>query len=417
MDRRKKTRSFNSLAASEDQVLVSSCDDEHGARITRLGNLKQRSKDQEQFLFQVSDILAAYDNKPSKQETKLALSYANRLMGCGNFLLFKNYYTIGETKLSKVQTCQVHLLCPLCAAVRASKAAKRYCERVDYVLSEKRSLKPVFITLTVKNGPDLEERKNHITNAFRHLMDRRRDSLKKKRGYVEFSKIHGAVFSYEVTKNQKTNEWHPHVHMFALAESWIDRDRLINEWQQITGDSHIVDVRRLKKDPVLGYAKAFAEVCKYALKFSDMSLGDTWDAFKVLKGQRLAGSVGSLYGVKIPEEDTDEPLKNDELPYLELFYRFKNNAGYDLALTRHVDATVANGDCAAHDEGRIGERVGTVSGVTDNDNDNAEDGRSDKAEAEADGATANPDAHWQRYSDRYGQAALVVALIPEFEDT
>ena len=28
-----------------------------------------------------------------------------------------------------------------------------------------------------------------------------------------------------------------------------------------------------------GYAKAVAEVCKYALKFSDLSLENTWEAF------------------------------------------------------------------------------------------------------------------------------------------
>ena len=422
MDRRKKTPSFNSLAAQNDEVLTTSCDIDHAARITRLGALKQRSKHQEQFLFQVTDLLAAYDNKPSKQETILALSYANRLMSCGNFLLFKNYYTVGETKLAKVQTCQVHLLCPLCAAVRASKAAKRYSERVHYVLEEKTSLKPVFITLTVKNGPDLSERKKHITDAFRYLMDRRRDSLKKNRGRIEFSKIHGAVFSYEVTKNQKTGEWHPHVHMFALVESWIDRDRLVQEWQEATLDSHIVDVRRVKKDPVYGYGKAFAEVCKYALKFSDMSLGDTWTAFKALKGQRLSGSIGSLYGVKIPEDATDEPLTNDELPYLELFYRFKNNAGYDLALTRHVHAQASvvseerSGVCVRGDETQHAPHCTTTSGAADATGERGGGGTTDHEADSADTATAH-DVHWQRYADNYGQAALVVALIPDFEDT
>ena len=47
-----------------------------------------------------------------------------------------------------------------------------------------------------------------------------------------------------------------------------------------------------------GYSKAAAEVCKYALKFGDLSVEKTWEAFKVLKGKRLTGSFGLLWGVK-----------------------------------------------------------------------------------------------------------------------
>ena len=338
----KKTRSLNGLAANEDQVLASSCDDNHSDRITRLGKLKQRSKDQEQFLFRISDVREVYqaelDNKPSKSETSLALRYANRLMGCGNYLLFKNYYSIGETKLAKVQSCQVHLLCPFCAAVRASKSSAKYQERVEHVLAQNKRLKPIFITLTVKNGSDLPERMAHLKNSFKTLMDRRRDSLKKGRGFCEFSKLDGGVFSYELTRKKKDKTWHPHIHMFALATDFIDRDALINEWQSITGDSYIVDVRMVRKDKELGYGKAFAEVFKYCLKFSDLSLVDTWEGFKGLRKQRLTSAFGTLWGVKIPEGAEDEQLNRNDLPYLELLYRFKNNAGYDLAHTRHVEA-------------------------------------------------------------------------------
>ena len=109
MNKRKKTPSFNSLAAQNDEVLTTSCDADHSARITRMGGLKQHSKNQEEFLFGVVDLLAAYDDKPSKEETKLALSYAGKMSQCGNFLLFRDYYTVGEKKLVKIHACKVHL--------------------------------------------------------------------------------------------------------------------------------------------------------------------------------------------------------------------------------------------------------------------------------------------------------------------
>lgn len=433
MNRHKKTRTFSSLAASEVQVLVSSCDDDHRQRITRLGTLKQRSKDQEQFLFHISDVSEVYQaellNKPSQSETSLALRYANRLMGCGNYLLFKNYYSIGETKLAKVHSCQVHLLCPFCAAVRASKSSQRYQERVDHVLAQNKRLKPVFITLTVKNGSDLSERMSHLKKAFKTLVDRRRDSLKKKRGYCEFSKLDGAVFSYELTRNEKTKEWHPHIHMFALANEWIDRDALINEWFSVTGDSTVVDVRRVKKDKELGYGKAFAEVFKYCLKFSDLSLGDTWEGFKGLRGQRLTAAFGSLYGVKIPEGAEDEKLSRDDLPYLEMLYRFKSNAGYDLASTRHVEPDSVTTEDGLHgattlERAHGGTDVGSGARTIDSGAARRRRNRppTDASELTEDVATAIADKAIQRLSEHiasYGSESkipMLLALMPQFEE-
>ncbi|MBV6620816.1 replication protein, partial [Acinetobacter baumannii] len=84
------------------------------------------------------------------------------------------------------------------------------------------------------------------------------------------------------------------------------QDELSQYWQSITGDSMVVDIRRAKKQKDLGYSGAAAEVCKYDLKFGDLSVEKTWEAFKVLKGKRLRGAFGSLWGVKIPESLIDD---------------------------------------------------------------------------------------------------------------
>jgi hypothetical protein len=170
-------------------------------------------------------------------------------------------------------------------------------------------------------------------------MERRRDYLKKGRGFNEFCKINGAMYSYENTYNEQTKEWHPHLHMFALLDDWIDQEELSQYWHSITGDSMIVDIRKVKKEKGLGYSKAAAEVCKYALKFGDLSVENTWQAFKVLKGKRLSGAFGSLYGVKIPENLADEMPDQKDLPYLEMLYKFVfgKHSYYDLVMTRQVE--------------------------------------------------------------------------------
>ena len=335
----KKAHISNTLAGGEIQALQSAKADQHSDRITRFATLKHRAKNQENYLFTLAKFKENYEKDVKNEESIKALKSAQKLNECGNYLLFKNFYTIGEVKLSKLRTCGQHLLCPFCAAIRASRAIQKYVERIDQVLQENRKLKPVLITLTVKNGSDLAERSEHLMKSFRTLLDRRRDYEKKGRGFNEFCKVQGAMYSYENTYNEKTVEWHPHIHMFALVDQWIDQQEFSEYWHSLTGDSMVVDVRRARKEKGHGYSKAAAEVCKYALKFGDLSVENTWEAFKVLKGKRLTGSFGLLWGVKIPENLADEMPDDQDLPYLEMLYKFVSGkqSYYDLASTRHVE--------------------------------------------------------------------------------
>jgi hypothetical protein len=110
--------------------------------------------------------------------------------------------------------------------------------------------------------------------------------------------------------------------MVALCEVPPEEGQLSREWHEITGDSFIVDVRPIDQSDL---AAGFCEVFKYALKFSDMSPADTFEAFTVLEGKRLIGSAGCFRGVVVPDELVDEPL--DGLPFVQLFYRYLHGAG------------------------------------------------------------------------------------------
>lgn len=336
----KKPLLSEALAGVDNKGLQSAKADQHRDRITRFGLLKHRSKQQENYLWTLAKFKENYPQDLPSEETTKALKSAQKLQGCGNFLLFKNFYTIDQTKLAKFHVCGQHLLCPFCAGIRASKSIQKYSERIDEVLKKNRKLKVALLTLTVKNGSDLGERANHLLTSFRTLIKRRQDYLKKGRGFNEFCKIDGAMYSYENTYNEKTGEWHPHVHMLVLLNDWIDQEALGETWHEITGDSYIVDVRKVKKSKELGYAKAAAEVCKYALKFSDLTVEKTWEAFKTLKGKNLSGSFGSLRGVKIPKNLADDMPEDQDLPYLEMLYKFVfgKHSHYDLVMTRHVEA-------------------------------------------------------------------------------
>ena len=230
------------MAGGEIQALQSSNEDQHRDRISRFGLLKHRSKLQEQFLWTQVDFKSEGENEISNK----ALKAATKLKGCGQFLLFRNYYTINQIKLEKAHYCAQHLLCPMCAGVRAARSMKRYLDRIQELMRQNPRLKPVLITFTVKNGEDLDERFNHLIGSFRKLLDRYRDYRKKGRGFNQFCKIDGAFYTTEYTYNDKTKQWHPHIHIFALLTDWIDQEELAETWHEITLDSYVVDIRRVK---------------------------------------------------------------------------------------------------------------------------------------------------------------------------
>jgi hypothetical protein len=271
-------------------------------RVTRYGEAKRRALDVSQYSGEGVDA-----------------NVASKVAWCGEYLLFRHYFTVDQVRLHAAQFCRKHLLCPLCAIRRGSKALQAYLPRYETIRASEPDLRPFLVTLTVKDGADLAERFAHLLKSQRELWKRRQ----RKRGSV-LDQVAAAVWSYEVKRGTGSGEWHPHLHMVALAKVAPDVEQLRREWHAITGDSFIVDVRPINEaDPASG----FLEVFKYALKFSQMTVADTWHAFSVLKGRRLVGSAGAFIGVVVPQELTDEPL--DGLPFVELFYRFMG-AGYGL---------------------------------------------------------------------------------------
>lgn len=265
---------------------------------------------------------------------------------CASYLVFNEYFTIDELRLVKAHTCKQHLLCPFCAMRRSGKFVAKNLPKVEQVISENRSRIPAMVTLTVKNGVSLQERFNHLRKAHRRLNRRRLDARAGK-SHSEWAKVAGGITSYEFTKKFE-GDWHPHIHALVMLDDFIDQKALSSEWQEITGDSFIVDIRRIKgkqNAKGLDIASGLLEVCKYALKFHDMSLPDTWHAYQTLRTRRLVDSFGVLRGVQIPDNLLDDPLEG--LPFLERHYRYQpRSRSYDLVDCRNHSATTEPSDNA-----------------------------------------------------------------------
>lgn len=271
-----------------------------GKRLSRYGSARENALRFRDFL-------------KGQREDKLA----DALSECGNYAVFREYFTVGQTRLAHFCTCKKHLICPLCAIRRGAKALRVYLARVEALMASDALLRPYMVTLTTKNGDDLGERFAHLHGCLRSY--HRRRSRARQSG--EVLKASAAVWSYEVTNKGKG--WHPHVHAIWLCREAPDAFKLSEEWHALTGDSFIVDVRPIDmSDPVGG----FCEVFKYALKFSDLADADRLTAYRTLRGKRLQDSFGDLRGLEVEPSDSDELL--EELPYIERLFYFRRGVGY-----------------------------------------------------------------------------------------
>jgi hypothetical protein len=276
-------------------------------KVDRYGKAKNRALDIAKYMHLQADLQQV----------------AKRVNECGDYLVFRHYWSVDKVRLHGASLCMKHLLCPLCAIRRGSRALKAYLDRWEVIRAEKPALRPFLITLTVKDGDDLDERFKHLHRSQRELWKRKQRG----RGSV-LDGVMGAVWSYEVKRGSGSGLWHPHLHMIALAEQLPDAGMLASEWKNITVDSHVVDVRPISQaDPVGG----FLEVFKYAVKFSDQPPEDTVHCWRTLASKRLIGSAGAFRGVTVPDELVDDPEGFDDLPFVTMFYRFlRDKGGYQL---------------------------------------------------------------------------------------
>lgn len=329
------------------EILADDATEGHSKRLSRYAAAKARQLQVVDYIVQQNVI----SDKP------LLVKEHKALDECGGFLVFRHYYQLEKYRLLAGCTCKKHLLCALCAIRRAAKCVAVFSEKINHVTLGQ-EYDTLLITLTVKNGSDLAERYNHLQKSFQKLLQKRKDALKTKPTQETLLKhVSGAIYSYEVTISDN-GEYHPHMHMIALVPKGIFtyQERiikkkavrvavdlwacLVQDWQDITGDSKIVDVRKIENEE--DQISALVETFKYALKFSEMDVETQVACYLVLKSRRMIGSMGALFGVKLPDNLNDELLPGEE-KYVDLVYQYSGlNFGYQLTTQGEVGFEVKN---------------------------------------------------------------------------
>lgn len=207
------------------------------------------------------------------------------------------------TKIFRSNACKQHRLCANCAHIRAKKSAMQLAEAVFALSVYYPNVKPIFTTLTVKNGPDLGERFRHAMGSFKRLQMKRKNARK---GQAESIRkyVLGGLFSCEIKFTDK-GLWHPHLHGLEIVPKWIsayDYDsELEKHWLEITGDSFVTRVKDIRMSTPEELIKSSMEVCKYSMKQASMTPALQYEAYKATHRKQLVRRFGVLRGFKMED--------------------------------------------------------------------------------------------------------------------
>lgn len=243
-----------------------------------------------------------------------------RLKDCGSLVLINQ-----QGKLFSANFCK-NRYCPICQWRKSRKAfAKSY--KVQKRMEQKFDYNYLFLTLTLRNTPDLAKGIDDILKSFKNLQDT-----------SQYRKVvKGFIRTLEITYNQQDKEWHPHLHIilavkqdyFTNAELYTDRETWARLWKQSAKIEYYpqCDIRKIDENE---RENAIAEISKYVVKPIDIDISAETEAIytSLLKstfGRRLTSTGGDyrkeFKQVQNETDETDEDLENTEVLYM---YEYNN---------------------------------------------------------------------------------------------
>lgn len=246
--------------------------------------------------------------------------------------------------------CKVGSVCPACSSRVQSRRLAVYSPHIKSACKEYRYR--YLVTFTIKDGPVLSERLDHLRASFRawlRLGQLRKNGL---RSGGESRKITGALVGFETTKTGGGYHVHAHALIFcydrldyeiydqkaralvsgrsggrasdadlaACVNEWIWLDgapvpvsKLSREWFAVTGDSVNVECDPLGGD-WFSVEKSAHEVLKYAVKLGASGNYSARDYIEIVAGtygRRMFSALGIFRGLLNGRTEFDESARAD----------------------------------------------------------------------------------------------------------
>lgn len=232
---------------------------------TSTGSAFPTSLDSNRHIFTSDRQRGVYTALVGLGETGKAESY----MSCGEEL-----YTLRCERCGFEHAVQYNCklrFCSRCASVKVSGYMKKYLPYVKSLPCEEVR----FATLTIVNVEDLREGVQRIRACFAKL----------RRWKYYRCKIKGGLYGEQAEPDGR-GRWNVHLH-FIYHGSYIPQARLSEDWQAITGDSMIVDIRRSGRP---------SDALRYVLRYIMQGIGPDAEGWT---GKELVGFVLALSDVRL----------------------------------------------------------------------------------------------------------------------
>lgn len=245
-----------------------------------------------------------------------------RMDSCGSWLLFDECLSDQVRFLKNAKFCRDRM-CAMCNW-RKSISVKQVMTQVCQHLIEEEKNKFIFLTLTIPNCEKSELRGHlfRMNKAFAKLTSKNK---KIKTG------INGYFKAIEVTYNDRTDTFHPHIHAilsvgnrYFNGPEYIKHSEWLDGWRAAYEDWNIsqVNVKKMKMDNEFERFNAVAEACKYSLKPSLFIMNDRnrrLETLKVLKDQwrdvrlySMGGNIKSITRLITDKSEIDESMMMDD---------------------------------------------------------------------------------------------------------
>lgn len=157
--------------------------------------------------------------------------------------------------------------CKPCAAARARRLENAL---VAHVAGKRVRL----VTLTLRSSTDpLKHQVKRLQLCFRRLRQRN----------IWKTRVKGGLATIEITRNHVNGKWHPHLHVVATG-GFIPQAELARNWEAVTGDSSIVDVRDLGTNEA---------TCRYVAKYTSKGIPSSIMYDRELAIQVVAALTGT----------------------------------------------------------------------------------------------------------------------------
>lgn len=208
---------------------------------------------------------------------------AQQLAGCANAARF--YIDPDQGKVRPwIRRCK-HRLCPFCGRARSSYVAGQLTEVMQQMK------RPRMLVLTVRSREEPLRVQLHDLRRWLRALRRSKDWR---------ARVRGGAYTVEVTLNERTGLWHPHLHVVYDGE-YFPFKLLQRLWHDVTGGSEVVWVQAVHQ--VAGAAR---ELAKYIGKIQQLDRLDgkqIREYAQAVRGARMVQAFGNSYGVDVKDED------------------------------------------------------------------------------------------------------------------